>query len=107
HRGPFRRDGGLLPSGRGDGSVRLWAVAPRRQIGQPLTGHTSTVSSVVFSPDGRILASGSYDKTVRLWDVSDLTDAFGRLCQQIGGSVTRDQWIRYVPSGPPYQKICP
>lgn len=33
-----------------------------------LTGHTDSVTSVVFSPDGTTLASGSYDQTVQLWD---------------------------------------
>lgn len=34
-----------------------------------LKGHTSNVTSIVFSRDGSILASGSKDHTVRLWDL--------------------------------------
>jgi WD40 repeat protein len=60
--------------------VRIWDADTRQQIGDPLTGHTSVVSSVAFSPDGRRIVSGSWDFTVRIWDASSGT--------QIGAPLT-------------------
>ena len=36
-----------------------------------LEEHTSSVSSVNFSPDGKWLASGSWDNTVKIWDANN------------------------------------
>ncbi|TGJ67381.1 hypothetical protein EYR41_006514 [Orbilia oligospora] len=37
---------------------------------QTLEGHTSTVTSLVFSANDDLLASGSSDETLRIWDVA-------------------------------------
>ncbi len=40
-----------------------------RFLDKSLTGHSSWVDSVIYSPDGRYLASGSADKTIKIWRV--------------------------------------
>lgn len=56
----------------GDGTVRLWNVSDRANpapLGQPLSGYTSPVRTVAFSPNGQTLATAGTD--VRLWNVTD------------------------------------
>jgi WD40 repeat protein len=36
-----------------------------------LQGHSSSVTSVAFSPDGKYLASGSQDNTFKLWSMEN------------------------------------
>ncbi|KIK35353.1 hypothetical protein CY34DRAFT_587273, partial [Suillus luteus UH-Slu-Lm8-n1] len=49
-------------------TVRLWDVGTGQPVGEPLRGHTHSVTSVSFSPDGTRIVTGSWDNTVRLWD---------------------------------------
>jgi len=63
-------DGRTLATASADGTVRLWNVARRTPLGQPLSGHRAAVWSVAFSPDGRTLASAGADGTVILWNVA-------------------------------------
>lgn len=66
----FSPDGTLIASGSADTTIRIWDVATRTAVGEPLEGHSDAVNSVAFSPDGKHIASGSSDTTVRIWDVS-------------------------------------
>jgi WD40 repeat protein len=63
----------VIISGGVDGTVRVWGLATGMPIGQPLTGHTHTVSEVATAQlDNRpvIISGGSYDGTVRTWDLT-------------------------------------
>ena len=76
----------------------MWNVADPahpQQDGQPLTGHTSFVNAVAFSPDGKTLATGGNDETIRLWNLS-VGAAIAHVCSQSSDDITASQWAAYI-----------
>ncbi|MFI0595652.1 WD40 repeat domain-containing protein [Streptomyces griseus] len=61
-----------VSGGPGDGDVKLWNISDHNHptlLGPPLSGYTTRVTDLAFSPDGRTLATSG--DGVRLWDVTD------------------------------------
>ena len=56
-----------LACGGKDAKIHLLDVATGREL-TTLTGSTSTVTALTFSPDNRMLFSGEANGTVRVWD---------------------------------------
>jgi WD40 repeat protein len=76
-----------------DSTIRLWDAETGAYL-KTLSGHSSSVSGLAFSPQGNQIASGGFDDTVRLWHVD--TGA----CQRILiGHTVWVQSITYSPQG--------
>lgn len=70
----FTPDGKTLISEGGDGTVKVWDVASRKQTA--VLGRSPEIpdlgrTGITLSPDGKIVACYGHDSTVKLWKVAD------------------------------------
>ncbi|KAG2142856.1 quinon protein alcohol dehydrogenase-like superfamily [Suillus bovinus] len=62
----------LLIYGNNPGpTICEWDTTTWKQIGDPWTGHSHSISAIAIHPAGTLVASASYDNQVRLWRLSD------------------------------------
>lgn len=86
------RDGTIMASSAGGGTVNLWAVADAHIDDVILV--PQQVASLAFAPDGTQLATGGVDGTIILWDLES-GDEIVTLRDHTGG-VTH---LTYTPGG--------
>jgi WD40 repeat protein len=70
---------GRFAAGAFTQTIGIWDLSAGTEA-RRLDGHSSLVSSLVFSSDGSRLVSGSLDRSARVWDVSS-----GRELKKLGG----------------------
>jgi WD40 repeat protein len=76
-----------------------WAAGAGSQVGGPVDGHASGVTSVAYSRDGHWIVSGSYDTALRLWRAVRTWPEL--LCSKLTANVSHKQWHNWVCPGLP------
>lgn len=64
------RNGDILASASGDGTVKIWDAKAKSSCLTTLNGHDNDVYTVKFHPAAKHVVSGGYDKVIRLFDVT-------------------------------------
>jgi len=57
-------------SGSQDDTLRIWDVNTGKTFGDPMKGHTGTVTGVAVSSNGHRIVSSSEDRNLRMWDAA-------------------------------------
>ena len=96
----------LAISGNENGTIWIWDLTnPRQPVHTAtVTGPSSGVFAVTFSPNGQTLVAGGVNHTVQIWTTNPLTAATW-ICSIVGQPITRTEWTQYIP-GQAYEPPC-
>jgi WD40 repeat protein len=72
------KDGKYISSGSNNGNIILWNNSTSESLN--LSGHSTKVTSVNFSPDNKWLISSSIDGTMKIWDCVNAKELMTLVC---------------------------
>ncbi|ETO11796.1 G-protein beta WD-40 repeats containing protein [Reticulomyxa filosa] len=74
-------------------TIQIWDIKLEKET-HVLSGHSSTIFNLQFSPDSNLIASSSYDETIRLWDVKSSVEVL-----RLEGYANIVKSIHFSPDG--------
>ena len=99
----FHPNGRAIATANADKTIKIFDLTSGELL-KTLTGHSSEVNAVTYSPDGKYIVSGSRDNSVKLWNAETLN--FDQLIEK--GCSLLANYLQYKtpPATPEQKQIC-
>lgn len=102
----FSRDGSILVAANESDGQRIYDVANRTELGDPLPYDDRALGFFVsVRPDGKMVAIPNGPLGVALWDLEP-THWLNAACQVAGRNLTPEEWDQYLGGFGPYHETC-